>query len=226
MLAAIVVGLLVSALAAGSVIIIRAWAQSRHAHERDVPPLIVTSGGSRHVEPVIGLAVRRPTPPAPPYSNDANSRYGPPQGFGPPVILDDSRVSGGEMSPMGTSETVKFQRPGDEPIQILPGRLEVVSGDPKHREIRFVRSPGEPAELILGRDPGKSPQSVALNSETVSRRHARFAFANGRWAVANLSRTNPVVVNDERLADGNIERPLADGDRVELGEVVLRFRSR
>ena len=226
MLAAIVVGLLVSALAAGSVIIVRAWAQSRHTRGRDVPPLIVTSGGSRHIEPVIGFAVKRPAPPAPAYPNDANSRYGPPQGYGPPVILDDSRISADEMSPMGTSETVKFRRPGDEPIQILPGRLEVVSGDPKHREIRFVRSPGEPAELILGRDPGKSPQSVALNSETVSRRHARFAFANGRWAVANLSHTNPVVVNDERLAEGNVERPLADGDRVELGEVVLRFRSR
>jgi hypothetical protein len=41
-----------------------------------------------------------------------------------------------------------------------------------------------------------------------------------------LSQTNPVVVNDERIMDNSIERSLADGDRVELGEVVLRFRSR
>jgi pSer/pThr/pTyr-binding forkhead associated (FHA) protein len=102
----------------------------------------------------------------------------------------------------------------------------VLSGETKHREIRFVRTRGEPAELILGRAPGHSPQTVELQSDTVSRRHARFAYSNGRWAVTNLSRTNPVVVNDERIMDNSIQRSLADGDRVELGEVVLRFRSR
>jgi predicted component of type VI protein secretion system len=66
---------------------------------------------------------------------------------------------------------------------------------------------------------------VTLQSNTVSRQHARFAFANGRWAIANLSHTNPVVVNDENLPDSAGERPLADGDKIELGEVVLRYRS-
>jgi hypothetical protein len=123
------------------------------------------------------------------------------------------------------SETIRFRRPSDEPIQILPGRLEVVSGEPRHREIRFVRVPGEPAQMIVGREPGRSPQHVTLQSNTVSRRHARFAFNNGRWAIANLSQTNPVVVNDEDLLDSGGERPLADGDKIELGEVVLRYRS-
>jgi hypothetical protein len=123
------------------------------------------------------------------------------------------------------SETIRFRRPSDEPIQILPGRLEVVSGEPRHREIRFVRVPGEPAQLIVGREPGRSPQHVTLESHTVSRRHARFAFNNGRWAIENLSQTNPVVVNDEDLPDSAGERPLADGDKIELGEVVLRYRS-
>jgi pSer/pThr/pTyr-binding forkhead associated (FHA) protein len=148
--------------------------------------------------------------------------------FSERTVFDDARlIDLDEPTARGAnSETVRFLRPGEEPVQILPGRLEVLSGDPKHREIRFVRSPGEPAELILGREPGRSPQTVALDSDTVSRRHAKFAYSNGRWAVTNLSRTNPVVVNDVRLPDNSIERPLADGDRVELGEVVLRFRSR
>ena len=74
--------------------------------------------------------------------------------------------------------------------------------------------------------PAGRRSNVVFYSDTVSRRHAKFAFSNGRWAVMNLSRTNPVVVNDVRLPDNSVERPLADGDRVELGEVVLRFRSR
>ena len=219
MFGAIVVGLLVSALAAGGIVLARAWFQSREDRVREVPPLFVIARPINGVEPVIGAPVISSSPVSvASYSRAARER----------TVFDDTRlVELDEPTARGAnSETVRFLRPGEEPIQILPGRLEVLSGEPKHREIRFVRSPGEPAELILGREPGRSPQSVALHSDTVSRRHAKFAYSNGRWAVTNLSRTNPVVVNDERLPDNSIERPLADGDRVELGEVVLRFRSR
>lgn len=158
------------------------------------------------------------------------TRPAPASSFAPPVetvTFQDTNMLDDGSHLRGASETIRFRRPGeDDPVQILPGRLEVIAGESKHREIRFVRAAGEPAELIIGREPGQSPRHVALQSETVSRRHARFAFSNGHWAVANLSRTNPVVVNDERLADETVERTLADGDRLELGEVVLRFRAR
>lgn len=123
------------------------------------------------------------------------------------------------------AETIRFRRPSDEPVQLLPGRLEVISGDPRHEEIRFVRVPGRPAELIVGRDPGDSVQHVTLRSGTVSRRHARFGYSNGRWAVANLSRTNPVILNNQELSARDGAHDLADGDRLELGEVVLRFHA-
>lgn len=121
------------------------------------------------------------------------------------------------------AETMRFSRPVEEVLQLLPGRLEVLAGETRHREIRFVRAPGQPPQMILGRDAAGSPQHVALQSSTVSRRHARLAYANGHWAVANLSQTNPVIVNDEELSGVDKERPLVDGDRIELGEVVLRF---
>jgi len=125
-----------------------------------------------------------------------------------------------------TTATVRFRRPTDDAVQVLPGRLEVLAGEPFHKEIRFVRRPGEQAEVILGRDFDGSPGHVELQSKTVSRRHARLLYANGQWRVANLSQTNPVVVNDEALAAGNGDRPLDDGDCLELGEVVLRFHAR
>ena len=133
-----------------------------------------------------------------------------------------------EASPLdepAPAETVRFNRPVDEVLQLLPGRLEVLAGETRHREIRFVRAPGQPPQLILGRDAAGSAQHVALQSTTVSRRHARLAYSNGTWAVANLSQTNPVVVNDEELSGIDRERPLVDGDRIELGEVVLRFHA-
>lgn len=223
MLAVVVVGLLVSALAAGAVMILRAWAQSRVENTREIPPLFVQPSAIPGLEPIIGSPVQVVHPRPRPESNGKSASG---SRFEETVVFDDGLVSERDFAPVGPSETVRFRRPGEEPVQILPGRLEVVAGEPKHREIRFVRAAGEPAELILGREPGRSPQSVTLQSDTVSRRHARFAYSNGRWAVANLSRTNPVVVNDERLADNSVERPLADGDRLELGEVVLRFRAR
>jgi hypothetical protein len=123
------------------------------------------------------------------------------------------------------TETVRFVRPSDLSVQLLPGRLEVLEGATPHREIRFLRVPGEPAQLILGREVGLTPHYVGLGSPTVSRRHARLEFTDNRWIVKNLSRTNPLVVNDDELFDTDDARPLADGDRLELGEVVLRFHA-
>ena len=100
-------------------------------------------------------------------------------------------------SDLSLNETVQFVRPTDEALQLLPARLEVVSG--------------------------MTPQQVTLTSSTVSRRHARVAYADGHWLVTNLSRTNPVVVNDRAIAEYEGPRPLLDGDRIELGDVVLRF---
>jgi hypothetical protein len=125
------------------------------------------------------------------------------------------------------AETVRFLRPTDVDgsVQLLPGRLEVLGGDTPHREIRFMRVPGEPAQVILGREMRLTPHYVGLGSPTVSRRHARFDFADNQWIVKNLSRTNPLVLNDEEMLETDAAKPLADGDRLELGDVVLRFHA-
>jgi hypothetical protein len=156
----------------------------------------------------------------------------PPPSVRPPAVATPPRPPDREVpvvtvfdEPPAPSETVRFVRSVDEPVQLLPGRLEVLAGDARHHEIRFIRIPGEPIQLILGREAGPSPQYVALDSSTVSRRHAHFAYIGGQWVVKNLSKTNPLVVNDDELTDGHRERPLADGDRLELGEVVLRFHA-
>lgn len=170
-------------------------------------------------------------PPVPPARTEARSQssFAPPSAqssFRPPAErpIDIPTSMDGDQVP-ATSETVRFVRPADEVVQLLPGHLEVLSGDTRHQEIRFVRVAGQQPHLILGRNPGRSPQHVALNSSTVSRQHARLAYTGGKWAVANLSQTNPVIVNDQELTDLDGERQLADGDRIELGEVVLRFHA-
>lgn len=109
-------------------------------------------------------------------------------------------------------------------LHLLPGRLEVVSGLDEHEEIRFVRVSGQEPEVTIGRGRGDPHRHITLRSQTVSRRHARFSFRERRWYVRNLSSTNPLVLNGQRLEEGGAEVALKDGDRIELGEVVLRFR--
>jgi hypothetical protein len=114
----------------------------------------------------------------------------------------------------------------DTTLQLLPGRLEVVSGETGAAEIRFVRPSGKDPVFTLGRSAGEPPAHVQLANPTVSRMHACLRYKDGNWRIVNLSRTNPAVVNGQALPIDGGERALQDGDRLELGEIVLRFRCR
>ena len=43
----------------------------------------------------------------------------------------------------------------------------------------------------------------------------------GRWIIADLQSANGVFVNNRKI----VETELHDGDRIELGDVVMTFRS-
>jgi len=220
-----VVAVLLLAVAAAATVSIVRWRAERRAAYAPIPLVFPMNSGIAWESTLSAPPIQTVEPTrsftsfAPPVESIQAQRPVEERRVELPLTVDrDSQV------PLN-SETVRFQRPTEEVVQLLPGHLEVLAGDSRHQEIRFVRVQGQQPHLILGRNPGRSPQHIALNSSTVSRQHARLAFAGGRWNVANLSKTNPVVVNDVELSNVDGERPLADGDRIELGEVVLRFHS-
>jgi pSer/pThr/pTyr-binding forkhead associated (FHA) protein len=108
-------------------------------------------------------------------------------------------------------------------LRMLPGRLEVVAGLPVRSEIRFVQTGGPEQQVTLGRQEGRPYEHVQLASQTVSRLHAAMTYARGRWRIANLSETNPLRVNGAPVAREAPPVELAEGDTIELGEVVLHF---
>lgn len=121
---------------------------------------------------------------------------------------------------------VKFSVPQDGTLQFLPGRLQILDGQDAGREVRFVRVPGPDGTTVsFGRSEGPAYRHIQLREGTVSRAHARMRLEEGTWHLTNLSDTNPVVVNGRTMAAGE-ELPVADGDRIEMGEVVFGFRSR
>jgi hypothetical protein len=220
---------------------------ARFGDDMELPPLIFpVHHGDDKVRPAGMERAPTPppytapyaTPPAPPpyggvsygvpYATPYGTPYGvpqqpPPGGYygsngrnTPPSSID---------APMDGS-TVRFQRPLDEAVQLLPGRLEVTEGADRGQDIRFFRIAGEIPAVTIGRGDGAPYRHVTLRAPTVSRTHARMLYEDGRWKISNLSETNPVVVNGQELSNRDGGRWLADGDRIEIGEVVLRFHER
>jgi hypothetical protein len=124
----------------------------------------------------------------------------------------------------GNGASTEADHPGDGTLQFLPGRLEVIEGQDAGQEIRFVRT-GPRTEITFGRSEGPRYKHVQLREQTVSRMHARLSLEGARWRLSNLSQTNPLYVNGAPLDPSHPSVALADGDRIEMGEVVLRFRA-
>jgi hypothetical protein len=221
-----VVAVLLLAVAAAATVSILRWRAERRAAYAPIPLVFPMNSGIAW-ETALSTPPVQTVEPARPFTSfapPANGVAAPPRSTNDRAVEAPLAADRDSQVPLN-SETIRFQRPTEDVVQLLPGHLEVLAGDTRHQEIRFVRVQGQQPHLILGRNPGRSPQHISLNSSTVSRQHARLAFAGGKWNVANLSKTNPVVLNDVELSNVDGERPLADGDRIELGEVVLRFHA-
>lgn len=142
----------------------------------------------------------------------------------PPLRLE--HVSDSRTGEHRTPLRVHRPTPVDGTLQFLPGRFDIVEGRDIGQEIRFVKAPTGKTEITFGRSDGAPYKHVQLHEPTVSRMHARITWENRRWRLTNLSATNPVVVNGTPLDGDGASHVLAEGDRVEMGEVALRFRAK
>ncbi len=79
----------------------------------------------------------------------------------------------------------------------------------------FSLKPGQPA--VIGRDPANQ---VIISDPASSRRHFQIRQDGGHWMISDLGSRNSTYVNEEKL---ETERPLAFGDRVQVGETVFSF---
>jgi len=75
--------------------------------------------------------------------------------------------------------------------------------------------------LTLGRN--SETAQLVLKNTSVSSRHLALICRNGQFEIEDLGSSNGTRVNGRRLTAFQ-PAPLADGDRVEAGEVLLHFR--
>ncbi len=86
-------------------------------------------------------------------------------------------------------------------------------------------------ETLVGRggreadDPPKVDVGVLHTGVTVSRHHARVFRRGDQWFLrSEPTARNPTLVGGTRVPSGE-ERPLADGVRIQLGDIVLIFKA-
>lgn len=110
-------------------------------------------------------------------------------------------------------------------LRMLPGRLVPEDRQALRDDIRFIAldTTGD-QRFTVGRGEGPLHEHIQIAAPTVSRRHATLLYRDGVWSIANLSETNPVRVNGTELRASD-SVPLSEGDLVEMGDLVLRFRS-
>src|SRR5690554_5474202 len=74
----------------------------------------------------------------------------------------------------------------------------------------------EVPEVTIGRNPGNI---IRINNPSVSRRHTKFVFENGRCTLYDLNSSNGTYVNGMRIQSQVLEH----GDLVRVGEFPLEF---
>lgn len=75
--------------------------------------------------------------------------------------------------------------------------------------------------ILIGRGRGAD---VRLPHRAVSVRHATIELSGGRYVVVDHGATNGTLVQDARIVPGR-NKPLRDGDRIEIGGFSIVFRS-
>ena len=72
-------------------------------------------------------------------------------------------------------------------------------------------------ETVIGRVRG----DVILEDASVSKEHAKVLFLGNKYVVENLSSTNPVIVNGEKI---QAQKELKSGDEIIIGLIKMQFR--
>jgi len=78
---------------------------------------------------------------------------------------------------------------------------------------RFSLSSG-PVRLGRGSD-----NTIVLDNDSVSRRHARVESRDGSYVLLDLNSTNGTYVNDELVREHTLRR----GDQIKIGDTILKF---
>ncbi len=100
---------------------------------------------------------------------------------------------------------------------VIPGHAYLVMVDGAESGILRGTALEVSSGTLVGRAAGADLQ---ITDAYTSSEHARFRNVGDRWSLDDLESMNGSYVNGQRIRGSH---PLADGDTVQLGRVVLQF---
>lgn len=111
-------------------------------------------------------------------------------------------------------------------LNIIPGRLQIISGLDKGREIPIMGFPGPDGSILtIGREKGNSQSEtsyIQLLEKSVSRKQAEIIFLNNKLFVKNLSETNFTRLNGFNLKVGEVGE-VSPNSIIKTGEVEFKY---
>ncbi len=125
----------------------------------------------------------------------------------------DAPVVREEQAEQTIAEAEKTVFMASPPPEEYGPRLVVVSVDGGTRLCPLTQE-----VLIIGR---ASEADLRLDDASVSRKHCEVAFRDGCFVVRNLSGTNPLIINGQKVE----EKVLISGDQLKVGVFSLSFLS-
>ena len=105
----------------------------------------------------------------------------------------------------------RYMGPNGRP---LLARLTMQNGAMGGRSYRFHQ-----IVTTIGRTNGND---LIISGRTVSRRHARLWFDNGRWYLGDLQSANGTLINGVRISQA---QALNDGDVINFGDEIVVFNT-
>jgi two-component system, cell cycle response regulator len=110
-----------------------------------------------------------------------------------------------------TLEELKVQRKGDDCLVVIYTPVATDLGR------RYVLD----KELVtIGRD---RENDIVLDSDSVSRRHARIEHKDGKFQITDLDSTNGTYINDE--PDPVSSTQMRRGDQLKIGDTIFKYLS-
>jgi diguanylate cyclase (GGDEF)-like protein len=107
--------------------------------------------------------------------------------------------------------TQRIRVPSENAMAVSGAVLVVIKGERLGARVELTGMP-----LVIGRG---SDAGFRIDHRSVSRQHCRFTREGEDWRVEDLGSTNRTLVNGAAIESA----VLSDGDRITIGETVLKF---
>lgn len=127
-------------------------------------------------------------------------------------------------------KTVKIYTNAPPTMRLIPGELEIISGQDKGKSFRMAGYSTEEGDIVtIGResriegDKKYAHIQISQDYRTVSHMQAEIIYRNGELSIRNLSATNPTEV-DDKILTGNKTVVLKPGTVIRMGELEFRYK--